>query len=200
MQERLSRLELAWKRFVPDIELEDALSALAQEEIPAHLASATDWVDHSPPDISEAILSHGHSRGNHTSDPNLESHIEAEQGDNDALSWDETEELAEAADGIGSLSVSSKGIGYMGPQSGNALLQNLQSASMLYFSPYDDLTPDHDHIAELPEHILGSASFASQCIDWYFRYYHTAYPLLHEGCFRAQRMGEFRPYLKKFCE
>lgn len=107
----------------------------------------------------------------------------------DTLDWDETDDVAAAADGIGSLSMNTKGIGYMGPQSGNALLRKLQSISILYFTPYDDLTLQRSPEPGVPDHIIKSPQFINQCIDWYFRYYHCAYPILHEGHFRAQLMG-----------
>lgn len=186
----MRKVELAWRRFVPDIELEDAIRAVEHEQSPDVHPNFSDWAHQATPAAVEAgqVAERGDEASASTPDP--ESQIEPEQGDAEALNWDETEELATAADGIGSLSVSSKGIGYMGPQSGNALLRNLQSASMLYFSPYDDLTPEHVSRTEIPEHILKSSSFTNQCVDWYFRYYHTAYPILHEGCFRAQLMGK----------
>lgn len=107
----------------------------------------------------------------------------------DTLDWDESSDVAGAADGIGSLSVSSKGIGYMGPQSGNALLRKLQSISILYFTHYDDLTPQQSPQPSIPDHVLKSKQFTNQCVEWYFQFYHRAYPILHEGHFRAQLMG-----------
>ena len=62
-----------------------------------------------------------------------EEHDEVESEQADSLDWDESAGFASAGDGIGSLSMSRRGVGYMGPQSGNALLKNLQSIYTLMF-------------------------------------------------------------------
>lgn len=122
-------------------------------------------------------------------EPGSTSPRDSEYEDADTLDWDESVDVAGAADGIGSLSMDWKGIGYMGPQTGNTLLKKLQSISLMYFPVNDDLSLQQSPLPEMPNHVLGSPHFTTQCIDWYFRYYHCAYPILHEGYFRAQLMG-----------
>ena len=114
---------------------------------------------------------------------------DSEYEDAETLDWDESVDTIAKTDGIGSLSTKWKGIGYMGPQTGNTLLRKLQSISVLYLSPEDDMSLEQSVQTELPDHVLKSSLFSDQCINWYFTYFHCAYPILHEGYFRAQLMG-----------
>ncbi len=110
----------------------------------------------------------------------------------ESLEWDESSGLAVTADGIGSLSLNHRGTGYMGPQSGNALLRTLQASSMLLRTTNtqpSQLSPE----PEFSEHIIQSPAFCNQCLDYYFKYYNTAYPILHEAYFRAQYSGYEAP-------
>jgi transcriptional regulatory protein GAL4 len=78
----------------------------------------------------------------------------------------------------------------MGPQSGNPLLKYLQSINMLLLpSPETETTWQKSPKPSIAENVLQSSFYSDRCIDWYFRYYNYAYPILHEGCFRAQCMG-----------
>lgn len=190
LQDRLRIVEAAWAQFVPDIELSTAVLAVEQQmstgSDPASLASRnpSSLPDRpSTKDISPSPWATGPRDA--ANDPFQDSDYE----DANSLDWDESVDVAAAADGIGSLSMNPKGIGYMGPQSGNALLRKLQSISVLYFTPCDELTLQQSPQPGVPEHILRSPQFVNQCIDWYFQYYHCAYPILHEGHFRAQLMG-----------
>lgn len=143
--------------------------------------------------VTDASTNHDHELVDQTTEaiePSFATPQDSEYEGADTLDWDESSDVAAAADGIGSLSVSSKGIGYMGPQSGNALLRKLQSISILYFTPYDDLTPQQSPQPSIPDHVLKSKQFTNQCVEWYFQHYHRAYPILHEGHFRAQLMGK----------
>lgn len=121
-----------------------------------------------------------------------EEHDEVESEQADSLDWDESAGFASAGDGIGSLSMSRRGVGYMGPQSGNALLKNLQSIYTLMFpSPESETAVQNPIKPNIAEDVLQSARFSDCCIEWYFKYYNCAYPVLHEGYFRAQCMGLF---------
>lgn len=109
------------------------------------------------------------------------------------LEWDESSDMTAVADGIGSLTVHERASGYMGPQSGTALLRYLHSVSNFLAKDGSDwarspLPPPAQNVCALQGQ-LPSSAFQRQYLDWYFEYFHTAYPLLHEGCFRAQYMG-----------
>lgn len=108
----------------------------------------------------------------------------------DALEWDESTELTLTADGIGSLSLDQTGTGYMGPQSGNALLRTLQRSSMLLRSPNNAQVPALSPEPQISAQVILSTTFESKCLDYYFRYFNNAYPILHEGYFRAQYSGK----------
>lgn len=105
------------------------------------------------------------------------------------LEWDESPSVVSVADGIGSLSFQTRGTGYMGPQSGNALLRSLQPFYGSLHTTHDVDAAYWDTDAQLGEQTLRSSAFSSRCVDAYFKYYHHAYPVLHEGEFRAQWMG-----------
>lgn len=110
--------------------------------------------------------------------------------DADTLEWDESADLTSVNDGIGSLSVTQRGIGYMGPQSGNALLKNLQSLHMHLFPLEEaEMALPGQSNSSLADDVLQSSSYSESCIDWYFGLYNCAYPILHEGYFRAQCIG-----------
>lgn len=113
----------------------------------------------------------------------------------EALEWDETLDLGAITDGMGSLAIHKKASGYMGPQSGTALLRYLQSvgnflsedgcADGSFSSLYTNPT-----VSEELSSKVSSSSFRARCLDWYFTHFHKAYPLIHEGTFRAMLMGE----------
>lgn len=107
----------------------------------------------------------------------------------DSFEWDESADMVALGDGIGSLSVQTAGIGYMGPQSGNTILRKLQTISGWSIMTDDEPLAYHNPTPQLSEDVMNSFSFCSQCLDAYFRYYHSAYPILHDGQFRAQFMG-----------
>ena len=107
----------------------------------------------------------------------------------DALEWDESTELNLTADGIGSLSLDRTGTGYMGPQSGNALLRTLQKSSMLLRSSDGVQVPALSPEPQISVQVILSTSFENKCLDYYFRYFKNVYPILHEGYFRAQYSG-----------
>ncbi|KAF5488400.1 Dehydrogenase OXI1 [Colletotrichum fructicola] len=111
----------------------------------------------------------------------------------EALEWDETIEQNILTDGIGSLSLQTKASGYMGPQSGNALLRHLHSVVHFLSEGEADLDfssfPVDPETSQETQALIHSNGFRNECLDWYFQHFHKAYPLLHEGFFRAQFMG-----------
>ncbi|PSK53756.1 Cutinase transcription factor 1 alpha [Elsinoe australis] len=120
--------------------------------------------------------------------PSSEIDPEVEYESADLFEWDESADVPARADGIGSLSLQSAGAGYMGPQSGNAILRKLQH---IRGSPLPEEYVPIEASAQVavPEETLKSTWFMNDCVDNYFKYYHPAYPILHEGTFRAQYFG-----------
>lgn len=189
LQDRLQAVEAAWKHYLPDVDLAVALREINQQHHPHEVdttpspelksdAFDVQWLqDASVTDIASYAFA--------TASP-----PDSEYEDAETLAWDESTATHTAADGIASLSMNWKGIGYMGPQTGNTLLRKLQSISILYLPVSDDDTTLRSSLQiTLPDNVLKSSHFANQCIEWYFNHYHCAYPILHEGQFRAQLMG-----------
>ena len=199
-KKRTQLLESAWHKFVPNIDLAYALHA-AETETSITSPSASE-VAAPVPEVQAGSGDGGlRSQPNHNvaqSSPPIEGELDKE----DTLEWDETADFETLTDGIGSLSVDPKGSGYMGPQSGNALLRYLQSISNFFPGADDDQNDDREffnnHQLLIPRERLASSTFIHCCIDWYFKYYHSAYPILHEGFFRAQVMGEEYQHQRKF--
>jgi transcriptional regulatory protein GAL4 len=186
-EKRIRLVEAAWRRFVPNIELSFAIHAVESQpgEVSSLGRQGADGGTRSP---AKPAAASAHDVDITEFAPALE--LELERAD--ALEWDESADLAAIADGIGSLSVDRKGTGYMGPQSGNALLRYLQSISTFFPSSEDDFNVQW-HDAPKPgfaEDVFMPAAFSNLCVDWYFKHFHSAYPILHEGFFRAQFMGK----------
>ena len=182
---RVRLLEAAWTKFMPHMSVEAALADVAgSQDQPLDFNSRPNSL--TPVSTSEGYLL---VKDRNVVSDSSASEREYEHERADSLEWDESADLLALADGIGSLSVQTAGIGYMGPQSGNTLLRKLQSMSGWALLSEAELTPDHNNEIQVPEQILESSAFFNKCVDAYFRCYHTAYPILHEGYFRAQVMG-----------
>lgn len=78
----------------------------------------------------------------------------------------------------------------MGPQSGTSLLRTLQKSSMLLRPSNGLRVPTLSPEPQLSPQAVLSTTFRDSCVDYYFRYFNNAYPILHEGYFRAQYSGE----------
>jgi transcriptional regulatory protein GAL4 len=101
--------------------------------------------------------------------------------------FDESQDFDNSTDGMGVLVVEPGKSGYMGPQSGVAALKFLQSLHLSV--PLDSTSPflmDEPDTLDMP---AMSSPHISRYIDDYFLLYHTAYPILHEGTFRARVSG-----------
>lgn len=107
--------------------------------------------------------------------------------------FDESHDFDNSIDGMGFLTADPHKAGYTGPQSGIAALKFLQSLPL--YLPLNSLsTPsslDDDGLPNVPSQ---SASTLNRCIDDYFSLYHPAYPILHEGTFRARISGKYRAH------
>lgn len=103
--------------------------------------------------------------------------------------FDESQAFDNSTDGMGFLTVDPRKAGYMGPQSGIAALKFLQSLPLYVplasFGPSPSLDDDHK---EEPGSVSSRVEI-SRYLDDYFNFYHPAYPILHEGTFRARVSG-----------
>ncbi|RDL34365.1 uncharacterized protein BP5553_07493 [Venustampulla echinocandica] len=100
------------------------------------------------------------------------------------------EEEPEFVDGMASLSVNEKDVGYLGVASGAALLRMLrpENSSRGSFLERTGRRPRTSSTLLVPQpnphvHIVDAM------IDGYFRSYHLSYPIVHEPRFRAQYSG-----------
>lgn len=175
---------------MPNVELSAAVHAIENQQLqsPA-LAQSSPITQQILPDMVEPGQISDQPGYLRPEAPKSISPPDSEYEDAETLDWDESVDTIAKTDGIGSLSTEWKGIGYMGPQTGNTLLRKLQSISVLYLSPEDEISIDHSPSTRLPQDVLNSSRFSDQCINWYFAHFHCAYPILHEGYFRAQLMG-----------
>jgi transcriptional regulatory protein GAL4 len=191
LQDRLRTIEMAWRQFLPNVELSTALQTTENQQphSNARIQSIKTTQSDAPHTVEPGQTS-VQSGDLWAEAPKSISPPDSEYEDAETLDWDESVDTVTRTDGIGSLSTEWKGIGYMGPQTGNTLLRKLQSISVLYLSPEDEISIDHSLHTRLPEDVLNSSRFSDQCINWYFTHFHCAYPILHEGYFRAQLMGK----------
>lgn len=192
-QRRVQLLERAWHEFVPNIDLTYALHAISNATTEPGNGQSRAFNSISTPDAPNQPEQISMRSRPEDTPSQLSSPGEYELEKADSLEWDETSDIETIADGIGSLSVDPKGSGYMGPQSGNALIRYLQSIAS-FFPALDSSDPLYvaavspNRVAPINQ--SGSHAFTQRCVDWYFQYYHPAYPILHEGFFRAEFMGE----------
>ncbi|KAJ3503822.1 hypothetical protein NM208_g16438 [Fusarium decemcellulare] len=188
-ESRTKLLEAAWKRFLPDIDMSHAIHAVETGEAQPAASLKTPSTFEPPDDHQQDDPALSGNKG----EMRTPSPQEPEMDTMEALEWDETLELGTLADGIGSLSFQARPSGYMGPQSGNALLKYLQSVgNFLSDTEPELLNGSPSFLRECPSELqsrVTSSAFQRSCVDWYFDHFHKAYPLLHEGFFRAQQMG-----------
>ncbi|KAF4126260.1 Fungal trans [Geosmithia morbida] len=99
--------------------------------------------------------------------------------------FDESKDAEGSIDGMAFLTADPHKAGYTGPQSGIAALKFLRSLPpYLPISRSSPLTASEDQ--NVPEAHSFPVSEIRRYIDDYFSLYHPAYPILHEGTFRAR--------------
>lgn len=184
-------LEAAWQKHLPGVDLEEALNSVGNP--PAQSSPIISEAAAVSPDSifhigGQAPVGAGDGDGSRQADT-----VETESERAERFEWDESCDFDSITDGMGSLSVDPKGAGYMGPQSGNALLRFLQSLAAFFPLPQYNSNKALESRAlsdsAVPEHSLSSSTSVDRCFEHYFKFYHSAYPILHEGVFRAQYMG-----------
>lgn len=171
-------MKKAWALHLPNVDLEDVLQNLENDST---TAPATSRAGCNEPDIqplahaSTMTPAQQHSEASPTEASNVEDY-----------EFDESQDFDNTTDGMGFLIAEPGKAGYMGPQSGVAAVKFLQSLHL--YSPISGTsTTSLDELdTNLP--VASSADIANYMND-YFAIYHTAYPILHEGTFRARVSG-----------
>ncbi|KAH7193987.1 fungal-specific transcription factor domain-containing protein [Fusarium flagelliforme] len=172
----ISSMEKAWAVHLPEISIQDAIRRIES-------AGQNPPPSSSPGTLSEAPETrYGPASNQPPNDPSP-----AEWSNAEDYEFDETQDFDNTTDGMGSLITEPGKVGYTGPQSGVAALKFLQTlhlyipADQPTLFPLDD--PDSRSTSE------ASAADISRYIDDYFKIYHSSYPILHEGTFRARLSG-----------
>lgn len=176
----IENVKRAWAQHVPNLTLEQALLDLERQDQcaqPQNAESPTSggsgWAERSEPETTQ--IPNG---GN------------AEYSNAEDFEFDESEDFNEAIDGMGFLTVGPRKSGYTGPQSGLAAVKFLRSLPSDGQAEYEDTAPGEspgDSISSM-EPALNEVNI-DEVINDYFTLFHTAYPLLHEGLFRARMAG-----------
>jgi hypothetical protein len=160
------------------VTLEDALAALDDEQSERNNSQS---VSHLPSSVNVAL---------HTeiTDGQSASCPDSAQSDPGDYEFDESHDFDELIDGMGFLTAEPCRSGYTGPTSGVAALRLLRS---LPSETYAAEEPVPGHLGQSPSIDASMAEFVDvdALINDYFLFYHPAYPLLHEGLFRARLLG-----------
>lgn len=171
-------IKRAWTLHLPHVDLESALRSLDQDQstLTSGSTAPQDRIDMQP-------LAHASTMTTVTQ-PSEASPAEASNAED--YEFDESQDFDNSTDGMGFLVAEPGKAGYMGPQSGVAAVKFLQSLRL--YSPISSTsTTSLDELdSNLP--VASSADMAKYMND-YFSIYHTAYPILHEGTFRARVSG-----------
>lgn len=166
-------MEKAWAAYLPSVDLQEALRTVRLH-------------DDSTPVVPKKIKHH-HDLTHSTEQPptSVAEHSNAED-----YEFDESQDFDNSTDGMGFLTIDPHKAGYTGPQSGVAALKFLQSLPL--YIPLSSFIPasslDDDDISDFA--LPRKQSEVTRYLDDYFTFYHPAYPILHEGTFRARVSGE----------
>lgn len=181
-------MERAWKLHLPDVDLATALRNLPQS------SPVADDRDGLLRETEDELPLNGVVPGKRSEGPDddgLEpaSTTPMEPANAEDYEFDESQDVEGSIDGMAFLTPDPHKAGYTGPQSGIAALKFLQSLppylSINYASPLG--SPDEQDVPEVSSH---TPAIINRYIDEYFALYHPAYPILHEGTFRARVSGK----------
>lgn len=164
---------------LPHVDLEAALNSIEQDQDPVSRSGA----DLSHESFDMQPLAHA-STLNAEKRPCEASPAEASNAED--YEFDESQDFDNSTDGMGFLVAEPGKAGYMGPQSGVAAVKFLQSLRLYLPIPSSGTTSLDEPDTNLP--VASSFNMAKYMND-YFCIYHTAYPILHEGTFRARVSG-----------
>ncbi|KAL4809138.1 fungal-specific transcription factor domain-containing protein [Aspergillus unguis] len=165
-------MEKAWAAYLPSVDLQEALQTVRSQEDPAAATTKR--------------TKHHHELTHSTEQPPTSV---AEYSNAEDYEFDESQDFDNSTDGMGYLTIDPHKAGYTGPQSGVAALKFLQSLPL--YIPLSSFIPasslDDDDISEVAP--PRRPSEVARYLDDYFTFYHPAYPILHEGTFRARVSG-----------
>lgn len=102
--------------------------------------------------------------------------------------FDESKDIEGSIDGMGFLTADPHKAGYTGPQAGIAAFKFLQSLPPYLPTSHSSPLSSVDDV-NIPQVSSLPAAAIKRYIDDYFSSYHPAYPILHEGTFRARYSG-----------
>ncbi|KAE8388474.1 fungal-specific transcription factor domain-containing protein [Aspergillus alliaceus] len=165
-------VEKAWRMYLPNVDLQEALQSIRESR-----------------QVAPVNISHGEKLSteveHHTEQPptSFTEHSNAED-----YEFDESQDFDNSIDGMGFLTADPHKAGYTGPQSGIAALKFLQSLP-LYLPLNSVNTPSSLDDDDFPTARSQPVATVNRYIDDYFSLYHPAYPILHEGTFRARISG-----------
>ncbi|GAB1209133.1 hypothetical protein APSETT445_007899 [Aspergillus pseudonomiae] len=165
-------MEKAWRTYLPTVDLQEALRTVRESRQVALVNTS-----------QENKLSTEVEHHTEQLPTNFTEHSNAED-----YEFDESQDFDNSIDGMGFLTADPHKAGYTGPQSGIAALKFLQSLP-LYLPLNSVNTPSSLDEDDFPAVRSQSTATVSRYIDDYFALYHPAYPILHEGTFRARISG-----------
>lgn len=181
----LETIKRAWDIYVPQKSLQDALQTLDDVEKDIGTARPTS-ADSLPPPGANAFAMPMENSHHLQYSMSPESQNDPEPLNPEDFEFDESAEYGDAIDGMGFLTVESSKAGYTGPQSGIAALNVLRSLPSAYALDSTNTTgPGSAYSAG----VLNDYVSVDILIHDYFQIFHPAYPLLHEGTFRARASG-----------
>ncbi|XBQ86933.1 hypothetical protein V6000_002622 [Aspergillus fumigatus] len=175
-------MEKAWSIHLPGVDLQAAVCAVREGVSDSHVPNDPDVVGHNNHNPNRK-MSIGPDHQTEQPPTNFTEHSNAED-----YEFDESQDFDNSIDGMGFLTADPHKAGYTGPQSGIAALKFLQALPL--HLPLDHMrTPSCLDGDESLEVSAQAAETVSRYIDDYFSLYHPAYPILHEGTFRARVSG-----------
>ncbi|PYH88242.1 hypothetical protein BO71DRAFT_488915 [Aspergillus ellipticus CBS 707.79] len=169
-----AEMERAWVIYLPSVDLHEALQTVRLQNDSGAIAHRRQ--------------KHLHEVTHATEQPpaNFMEHSNAED-----YEFDESQDFDNSTDGMGFLTVDPHKAGYTGPQAGVAALKFIQSLPLYLpltsFCPSSSLDDDDDTASV--SSVERRRANALRYLDDYFAFYHPAYPILHEGTFRARVSG-----------
>lgn len=181
----LETIQQAWDIYVPQKSLQEALGTLGSAEASHHsMVPSSDGSIHPPG--TDGLSAPTNVTHQVESPRSTESHNDPEPLNPEDFEFDESAEYGDAIDGMGFLTVDPYKSGYTGPQSGIAALKLLRSLPTAY--ALDSNEGNSMDSTGSGASLEGVAS-PEVLINDYFQIFHPAYPLLHEGNFRARALG-----------
>ncbi|KID95655.1 C6 transcription factor (Gal4), partial [Metarhizium majus ARSEF 297] len=189
VERRLNYLEKLVAQKLPDLDVDEALAAIATSSPatpPAQVKTLAFPSDHRQHSTTGLISSSKEQ-------PAQESISEAVPEQADGFDWQE--EANDLVDGMAALAVEPTGTGYLGSTAGVYFLRALLSwiaGRRAVSDPFQPATSSPRHFKSSPtssshiQQLLDSGHMANQLLDAYFSVYHVSYPFIHEATFMAQ--------------